>query len=95
MKVTSTARQQRGADREELILSILSHVQSASAKLKQLHDGTLYNMQSGINAVQTEIRKAYVLSERLNEPEDYHTRATAEGDIDFMVERTIGPKGSY
>ena len=79
---------------EERILDIVSHVQSASVKLKQIHDGSL-RVESGIAAVQTELKRAYALTEKLKQPRDYHARALEEGDKVWMVERTIGPKGSY
>ena len=55
----------RELDKEETILAINQHLRSAVVKLKQVHDGNLHSLKDGIAALQTEIRQAYDLSEKL------------------------------
>ena len=67
MKITSTARQLRGDDREELILSLHALVRSTTARLRRLHDGISSDPRADIDGIRTELKRAYDLTEKLGE----------------------------
>ena len=78
--------------RKDDLPEAIAYLQSASAKLKKIHDGDYGDLKGTIDNARREVYQAYDITGRLTEPLDYFERIKDHKTVVFHLDPT-GERG--